>query len=409
MEELPSMFRCPISLQLMENPVTIATGVTYERRSIEKWLFTYKKTTCPATMQPLHNFDLIPNRTLKSLIDSWRSQSRRPTPPPSLPSSSSSSSPTVRAQLTSILSAMESSPFKVTYLKRLKSFIDGGRENPAVFIGSGGVDSLGRILSQANSAADGSDFSTFRACEEALAVLDRLPLAADEASIALLSKPESIKPMLDVLQRGGAEARLHAMAILQRISAANPAVADDFHHDIDVFKSLLDLLSDETSKCLTSSSLDLLLMIVENSKMNRLKAIEAGAVRVLVELLPDAGRRRGEKALLLLKRLCECAEGRSAIADHGMGIAAVASRVVRASDVETKMGVRILWLVGSFLPTKKVVDEMMACGAVRKLLGLLHGDGSSATKEKALKMIRMHGDAWRQYPCFPCELRAVKY
>ncbi|XP_020572413.1 E3 ubiquitin-protein ligase PUB23-like [Phalaenopsis equestris] len=400
--ELPTIFRCPISFEIMENPVTISTGITYDRQSIEKWLFTYKRAICPATMQPLHNFDLIPNHTLKNLILSWRNQSHHTQTKAFLSSSLSSK----HLELASILSAMESSPFKVSSLRKLRSF---ATDNPLVFLYSNGVEALCRILTQSNTDC-GDDFTPFRACEEALGVLKNLPFDNHDASIGLLSNPEIVKPMLTILQRGGAEARLDAITILQRLSKVNPSITNQFHQDIDVFKSLLDLLSDEVSTKLSSSSLDLLLQSVYNSKANRLKAIEAGAVCVLIELLPDeAGRQRREKTLLLLKRLCECAEGRSAFVDHRMGIAAVASKIEKEHDLGTKLGVKVLWLVCTFSQRKEVVEGMMGCGAVRKLFGLIHVDGHSSTKEKALMMVRMHGHAWRQYPCFPVELRAVRY
>ncbi|KAI0500130.1 hypothetical protein KFK09_018339 [Dendrobium nobile] len=394
--EFPSMFRCPISLELMENPVTVSTGISYERRSIEKWLFTYKKTTCPATMQLLSSFDLIPNHTLKNLILSWRAQHQYPSP--SSPASSSQ-----HLQLTSIFSSIKSSPFKANSLKQLRSFTT---QNHSLFIASGGVEALRRIIIDHSS-----DYTAFRACEEALGLLNALPFDDDDESIELLSNKDIINSILVILQRGSAEARLHAITILQRMSTVNPSFTDQLHQNgFDAFKSLLDLLSDDISTRLSSSSLDLLLTALANSKPNRLSAIEAGAVCVLIELLPDAGRHKGERTLLLLKRLCECAEGRRAFADHGLGVAAVSSKIGREFDAETKLAVKVLWLVCSFLPTKKVVDEMMVCGAVKKLLGLIHvDDGQSSTKEKALKMVRMHGDSWRQSPCFPCELRAVQY
>ncbi|KAG0474847.1 hypothetical protein HPP92_014533 [Vanilla planifolia] len=314
----------------MENPVTISTGVSYERQSIKKWLFTYKKTTCPATMQPLRNFDLIPNHTLKSLILSWRNQRHLLNSSPS-----SSSSFHGHTELTSLLSAVESSPFKVSSLKKLRSF---ARENSAAFVASGGIEALRRVILR--SAADSDYFSAFQDCEEALGVLDGIPFENDDASVGLLAAPDSLGPMLLVLQRGGAEARLHAISILQRISRADPSVTDHFHQDIDVFKSLLDLLSDEISASpkLSSSSLDLLLEAVAISKPNLLRAVEAGAVRVLIELLPDAGRHREGRVLMLLKRLCECAEGRSAFADHGMGVAAVASKIGRDGRWGRRLG-----------------------------------------------------------------------
>ena len=70
-EEPPHLFLCPISMELMDDPVTVSTGVTYDRRSIERWIFGCGRATCPATMQPLANLELTPNHTLKRVIGSW--------------------------------------------------------------------------------------------------------------------------------------------------------------------------------------------------------------------------------------------------------------------------------------------------------------------------------------------------
>ncbi|KAK6924266.1 U-box domain [Dillenia turbinata] len=69
-EPIPHLFRCPISLDLFTDPVTLCTGQTYDRPSIEKWLSS-GKSTCPVTMQRLHDLSLIPNYTLRHLIDQW--------------------------------------------------------------------------------------------------------------------------------------------------------------------------------------------------------------------------------------------------------------------------------------------------------------------------------------------------
>ncbi|KAE9608686.1 hypothetical protein Lal_00020703 [Lupinus albus] len=67
---IPHLFRCPISLDLLEDPVTLSTGQTYDRSSIEKWLGA-GNLTCPVTMQKLHDPSIVPNHTLKHLIDQW--------------------------------------------------------------------------------------------------------------------------------------------------------------------------------------------------------------------------------------------------------------------------------------------------------------------------------------------------
>ncbi|KAM3328189.1 U-box domain-containing protein 25 [Capsicum galapagoense] len=67
---IPPLFRCPISLDLFKDPVTLCTGQTYDRSSIEKWL-SCGNSTCPVTMQKLHDSSIVPNTTLRHLIDRW--------------------------------------------------------------------------------------------------------------------------------------------------------------------------------------------------------------------------------------------------------------------------------------------------------------------------------------------------
>ncbi|KAL9658441.1 hypothetical protein ABK040_005985 [Willaertia magna] len=60
-------YKCPISHQLMINPVIIETGQTFDKFSIEHWLKNYQ--TCPTTGIKLKTKNLIPNYTLKSTIN----------------------------------------------------------------------------------------------------------------------------------------------------------------------------------------------------------------------------------------------------------------------------------------------------------------------------------------------------
>lgn len=85
--EIPQYFICPISLQIMTDPVTVTTGITYDRQSIEHWLLTAEDVaTCPVTKQPLpRDSDLTQNHTLRRLIQAWCTANdiaRIPTPRP---------------------------------------------------------------------------------------------------------------------------------------------------------------------------------------------------------------------------------------------------------------------------------------------------------------------------------------
>lgn len=75
----PEELRCPISLQLMYDPVIISSGQTYERICIEKW-FGDGHNTCPKTQQNLPHLSLTPNYCVKGLVASWCEQNGVPMP-----------------------------------------------------------------------------------------------------------------------------------------------------------------------------------------------------------------------------------------------------------------------------------------------------------------------------------------
>ncbi|KAK6152552.1 hypothetical protein DH2020_015187 [Rehmannia glutinosa] len=74
---LPADFRCPISLDLMTDPVVVSTGQTYDRSSISLWIES-GHATCPKTGQALTHTHLIPNLSLKNLIAMWCRDQRIP-------------------------------------------------------------------------------------------------------------------------------------------------------------------------------------------------------------------------------------------------------------------------------------------------------------------------------------------
>ncbi|XP_038714919.1 putative E3 ubiquitin-protein ligase LIN-1 isoform X2 [Tripterygium wilfordii] len=70
----PKDFVCPITSQIFNDPVTLETGQTYERKAIQEWI-KRGNTTCPITRQPLLSSTLPKtNYVLKRLITSWKDQ-----------------------------------------------------------------------------------------------------------------------------------------------------------------------------------------------------------------------------------------------------------------------------------------------------------------------------------------------
>ncbi|KAK9267376.1 hypothetical protein L1049_009801 [Liquidambar formosana] len=78
---IPKDFCCPISLDLMQDPVIISTGQTYDRDSISRWM-EEGHYTCPKTGQMLAHSRLVPNRALRNLILQWCTAHGIPLDPP---------------------------------------------------------------------------------------------------------------------------------------------------------------------------------------------------------------------------------------------------------------------------------------------------------------------------------------
>ena len=66
---IPDALTCSISLDIMQDPVMACDGHTYERAAIEAWLSA--SPTSPKTGEVLESTTLIPNHSVRQLIDAF--------------------------------------------------------------------------------------------------------------------------------------------------------------------------------------------------------------------------------------------------------------------------------------------------------------------------------------------------
>ena len=75
-EPLYDTFFCPLTKKIMEDPVTIESGITYERRAITEWFDRLendtKVITCPTTGMEIKNISLNTNIALKTTMEEWK-------------------------------------------------------------------------------------------------------------------------------------------------------------------------------------------------------------------------------------------------------------------------------------------------------------------------------------------------
>ena len=78
----PEEIVCPITHEIMLDPVVAADGHSYERRAIEEWLSQTGRTTSPNTGAELEDRALKPNHSLRKtaqrFIDECRAMGRDP-------------------------------------------------------------------------------------------------------------------------------------------------------------------------------------------------------------------------------------------------------------------------------------------------------------------------------------------
>ena len=66
-KSIPNEYKCPISSEIMVDPVVASDGYTYERRCIQRWI-TCNKAKSPMTNMPLKHLVLFTNNNIKSMI-----------------------------------------------------------------------------------------------------------------------------------------------------------------------------------------------------------------------------------------------------------------------------------------------------------------------------------------------------
>eukprot|EP01065_Artemidia_motanka_P002433 TRINITY_DN11162_c0_g1_i1.p1 TRINITY_DN11162_c0_g1~~TRINITY_DN11162_c0_g1_i1.p1 ORF type:complete len:244 (+),score=38.11 TRINITY_DN11162_c0_g1_i1:61-732(+) len=78
MPEPPSRFLCPVTSEVMCDPVMTRSGINYERAAILEWIRL--RSTCPTTRESLSANDVFPNRALAEEISEWRRAAGVPAP-----------------------------------------------------------------------------------------------------------------------------------------------------------------------------------------------------------------------------------------------------------------------------------------------------------------------------------------
>nr|GEX33292.1 U-box domain-containing protein 14 [Tanacetum cinerariifolium] len=292
---IPDDFRCPISLELMKDPVIVSTGQTYERSSIQKWLDAGHKT-CPKTQQTLLHTALTPNYVLKSLISLW-CDSNGVELPKANSKAGRSGAECDRTVIGSLLQKLVigDSDEQRSAAGELRLLAKRNADNRVCIAEAGAIPLLVELL----SSRDG------RTQEHAVTAL--LNLSINDANKGVIVNVGAIPEIVDVLKNGSTEARENAAATLFSLSSVDEnKVAIGAAGAIP---PLIDLLQEGTPRGKKDAATAIFNLCIYQG--NKVRAVRAGIVSPLMKLLKDASggmmdeaaKRKAGSVLELLQRI----------------------------------------------------------------------------------------------------------
>ncbi|KAG5241959.1 hypothetical protein OIU76_025138 [Salix suchowensis] len=384
---VPSFFRCPISLDVMKSPVSLCTGVTYDRTSIQRWLDS-GNNTCPATMQVLNSKEFVPNRTLQRLIKIWadsvqtKNDSRVDSP---------SSSVVTWEDVEVLVKEMRAQKDKIELLSKFICFAKESEEN-CDFLAKfdGFVEMLVEFL------VGDKDINFLERVVKVFAlILDKVGDYKALRMLILKQNNDCLSALLVVLKQGRrASSRVGALKIIEAITL--DAESKQLVSQKEGFLlELVKLISLENDPSLIEASLSCLI-VISMSKRVKTDLINLKVIAELRKLL-TGGQKASvsiiEKALKLLEMVTSLREGRAEFCNDTACVEAVMNKVLKVSSGATEHAVMILWSVCYLFRDGDAQDALVKNNGLTKILLLMQSNCSPGVRQMSgdlLKIFRVN-------------------
>ncbi|XP_022950098.1 U-box domain-containing protein 27 [Cucurbita moschata] len=381
---IPSDFRCPISLDVMKSPVSLCTGVTYDRSSIQKWLDN-GNNTCPATMQVLQTKEFVPNHNLHRLIQIWSDSLRQRLHSPD-------SSPVSDTALSSdhvlrLVKRMEDDKLRADSLSRLVSFAAQSVENRRLLCG---IDGLVPVLVDLLGNVDGD---VLVAQTVRLLHLIRNEIEDKERFVKMMLKSDRncIWSLLLILRKETVELKICSVNLLEHLAIDAEAKIAIAETD-GLMQDLLKLMNSENDSALIESVLSCLISI-SMPKRIKIKLVHLGVIKSATKLLSEANSSSSismtEKVLKVLETASTVREGRTEIGEDSACIAAIVQKVLKVSNTATEHSVTTLWSICYLFRDEKAAEALTKANGLTKILLLMQSNCSAPVRQMARDLLKI--------------------
>ncbi|KAK7252013.1 hypothetical protein RIF29_35683 [Crotalaria pallida] len=298
---IPEDFLCPISLELMRDPVIVATGQTYERSYIQRWI-DCGNTTCPKTQQKLQHLTLTPNYVLRSLITQWCID-HNIEQPTGLTNGKIKKSDGSFRDVTGDIEAIEALVRKLssrsleerrTAVTEIRSLSKRSTDNRILIAEAGAIPVLVNLLTSEDVLTQDN------------AVTSILNLSIYENNKGLIMLAGAVPSIVQVLRAGTMEARENAAATLFSLS-----LADENKIIIGAsgaIPALVELLQSGSPRGKKDAATALFNLCIYQG--NKGRAIRAGIITALLKMLTDSSKSMVDEALTIMSVLASHQEAK---------------------------------------------------------------------------------------------------
>ncbi|KAJ6809421.1 U-box domain-containing protein 9-like [Iris pallida] len=322
--EVPEHFLCPISSEIMKDPVVLSSGQTYDRPHIEQWLNSGNQT-CPKTQQVLTiPATLTSNHLVRGMISQWCSE----------------------------------------HGTVLPSLDDDNN-----------IDELNSLLKKLSSSSPMLDRK--QATREL-----RLRTRRQSSFRTLVGQnPEAIPGLLSVLSSSAHDADLQEDAVT---AILNLSIEDRNKKRVGDNEEAVLLLIDASSSGInmqTRSNAAAALFTLSALDSNKIKIVRLGAMRSLVGLLEHGSLSAKKDAGSAIFSLCTVRENRAVAASEGAAV--VSLRMVKQGLLVAE-SLALLALLSSY---EEAAHELAENGGVLCLLQILRESPCERSKENAVVVV----------------------
>lgn len=381
---IPKDFCCPISLELMRDPVITSSGQTYDRPSITKWI-DEGHCTCPNSGQMLSYTRLMPNRALRNLIAQWCTAQGIPCDAPdgydlsaetAAAASACSAASFANKKIAEILLGkltVGSESEKTVAAREIRLLAKTGKENRACIAELGAIPLLEKLLNSPNSSTQENSVTAILN----LSILEQNKMRIMELNGCLSS-------IVAVLINGlTTEGRENAAATLFSLSAVH-AYKKRITDECGAVEALALLLKEGTPRGKKDAVTALFNLSTHPDCSTRM--VESGAVSALVEALMTEGvAEEAAGAIALLVRQQTVVE---VVGKDDATVASLVSLIRRGSAKGKENAVAALHELcrnGGVALTQKVARTPALGGLIQTILFT----GTKRARRKAASLVKL--------------------